>query len=201
MVSFSKESNPTAPVISTTRSTQVLGEELSKPVSDLTPTLGVRTRLAWGAVIAGALTALALLVLSSSLGYACAIPAYRGGNYGFGALVWSVVSAAFAFFFGGMVVEYLTRRGETRLGILHGVLAWVLAVNLTTLVSVSVPGLFRGFLPLDVARVAGPIATTDAGSINAAAWGIFLSLLAGLISAAIGGIAGYFFFEKQSARV
>ena len=46
-------------------------------------------------------------------------------------------------------------------------------------------------------RVAGPLAATDTGSINAAAWGIFLSLLAGLFSAAIGGMIAYALFEKQ----
>jgi hypothetical protein len=35
------------------------------------------------------------------------------------------------------------------------------------------------------------------GSITAASWGVFLSLLLGLIAAAIGGIMGYSVFEKS----
>jgi len=154
-----------------------------------------RTRLAWGAVIAGALTSLAILILAGAFGMACDVPAYRGGPYGVGALFWSIISSAIAFFIGGLVCEDLTRRGESRLGILHGVLAWVLAVNLVAIIALPGFGLLHGFVPLDTLRY--NVNGLPNGSVTAAAWGVFLSLFFGMIAAAAGGILGYFVFEKS----
>src|SRR5579862_9602113 len=75
-----------------------------------------RTHLAWGAVIAGALTALALMILSSYLAAAFGVPAFRGLAYGFGSAVWCVLTAAVAFFFGGMMVSYFSPRSEMYCG-------------------------------------------------------------------------------------
>ena len=183
----------------TTRGAQIISDELAKPSREEAAT-GSRTRLAWGAVVAGALTALALLVLSNALAFACEIPAFRGQAYGVGSALWSIASAAVAFFIGGVVVEYLTRRGETRVGILHGALAWVLAVNLTVLLSMPTFGVFHGFLPLDAMRWAsGAPGQPLEHSVSIAAWGVFLSLLVGLICAAVGGATGYSIFERRRA--
>jgi hypothetical protein len=150
MVMLNKE-NETAATPRTGMGRDMLGlvEEIRKPGADVQDGTTVRTRLAWCAVIAGALTSLAILTLASAFGAACGVPAFRGGPYGVGALFWSMISSIIAFFFGGMVVEYLTRRGESRLGILHGMLAWVLAVNLVALMALPGLGLFHGLMPLD----------------------------------------------------
>jgi len=197
MVTFNREGDARSPFTTIRSESRGILEEMSKPVE----TREVRvapTRLAWGAVIAGALTSLAILALAASFGMACDVPAYRGGPYGVGALFWSMISSGIAFFFGGMVVEYLTRRGESRLGVLHGVLAWVLAVNLVALMALPGFGLMHGYVPLDTLHWGN---TMPNGSPTAASWGVFLSLFIGLIAAAIGGITGYFVFEKSRTVV
>ena len=145
------------------------------------------------------MTALSLILLSNALAVACGVPAFHGGPYEVGAALWSIFTAALAFFVGGMVTEYLTRRGETHTGMLHGILAWVVAVNLTALLSMPVFGIVHGFVPLDAMRAIGPgSGTWTATSINIAEWGVFLSLLVGMVSAAFGGMMGYRAFEAKS---
>src|SRR5439155_11600637 len=106
MVTFNKEGDSKSMMSSTGRELRGFSEELVKPVESAQGVLYARTRLAWGAVIAGALTSLAILILAGAFGMACDVPAFRGGPYGVGALFWSIISSAIAFFIGGMVCEY-----------------------------------------------------------------------------------------------
>ena len=196
MVTFNKETETQSSTLGGLgREVRGIVEDIRKPGSDPQETTYTRTRLAWGAVIAGTLTSLAILALASAFGAACDVPAYRGGTYGVGSMFWSIISSAVAFFFGGLVVEYLTRRGESRLGILHGMLAWVLAVNLMALMSLPGLGLFHSYVPWDLMR--GAATDMPNASATAASWGVFLSLLSGMIAASVGGILGYFMFEKS----
>jgi len=196
MVSFGKEGDVKGPGMTMGRELHGMAEDMVKP-AESRDGVYTRTRLAWGAVIAGALTSLAILILAGAFGMACDVPAYRGGPYGVGALFWSLISSVIAFFIGGMVCEYLTRRGESRLGVLHGVLAWVLAINLVAIIALPGFGLLHGFVPLDTLRWNNVVGGIDHGSVTAAAWGVFLSLFFGMIAAAAGGILGYFAFEKS----
>src|SRR5271170_2502393 len=144
------------------------------------------SHVCWGAVIAGALTAMALMILSSSFAYACGVPAYSGGDYGWGAGIWSVLTAIIAFFIGGMVVSYFASRSELRIGLLHGIMAWVLAVALVP--AVSAFGVLHTY-----AMNAGMQPTLNQptwGVEKGAAWGAFLALAFGLVAAALGGCAG-----------
>jgi hypothetical protein len=198
MVRKGVASGELTPTVTGTRVPELQSEEFTKIQEKAYVTPGTRRRLAWGAVIAGALTALALLLLSNMFAIACDISAFRGGAYGWGAGVWSVISYGVAFFLGGMVVEYLTRRGEARLGALHGVLVWVLAVNLAVLLSAPAIGFFHAFIPVDAFRFVGAANDASSGSINAAAWGVAISVFVGLPSAALGGIAGCYTLENTS---
>jgi hypothetical protein len=147
------------------------------------------SHVAWGAIIAGGLSALALLVLATSFAYACGIPGYRG--VGFNALTgfYAVITPMLAFFAGGLLATYLTPRVEMRAGIVHGMLAWVLGVMLMVVLSGAAIGAFRGAVAPDF-RFA--IATGDLthAQIVGAAWTGFLALFLSLITAVIGGIAG-----------
>jgi len=147
------------------------------------------SHVAWGAVIAGGLSALALLALASALAVALGIDGYRGN--GFNALtgIWTVLAFAAAFFVGGCLSTYLTSRTEMRTGIVHGMLAWVLGVMLILVMSGAVIGTFRGSVAPDF-RVL--IATGDMShaQILGAAWTSFLALFLSLITALIGGVVG-----------
>ena len=189
MVTFSQGSFATQPVIPSDRSL-VHEHELSFP-GDHRVLIG-RSYVAWGAVTAGALTALSLLLLSSSFAYACGIPAYRGGEFGVGAAVWAILSSILAFFVGGCLVSYLAPHSEQRSGLVHGMLAWVLGVMLLSVLSVTAFGLFRGMMDIDTFRLVHPVTgeVTHAQLVGAA-WTAFLSLFFGLIFAAIGGVLGF----------
>jgi hypothetical protein len=147
------------------------------------------SHVAWGAVIAGGLTALALLVLSSSFAFAAGIPAYRGG--GFNALTgfWAVLSSMAAFFVGGCLGTYLTPRGEMRTGVVHGMLAWVLGVMLMVVLSGAVLGIYRGAVAPDLRYISVTGELTH-GQVVGAAWTGFIALFLGRVCSGIGGIVG-----------
>jgi hypothetical protein len=144
----------------------------------------------WGAIIAGSLTAISLLALSSSLAIAVDIPAYRGGVYGWGAGIWGVISAIVAFFLGGMIAGVIPPRERVG-GHLRGLLVWVLAVPLIILLSTSTLGFLRATLAGNVTQMAvQPGAEPTLATQMGAAWGAFLGMLLGLFASVIGGGVG-----------
>jgi len=164
---------------------------------DLAPTTIVtgRTNLAWGAVIAGALTSISLLILGAAFAYAVRIPVYIGGTYGVGAAIYGIAISIIAFFFGGMVVSYFSPRHEERVGLVHGMLAWVLAIPLMLSMIALGAGVFGGYLAAPFVH-----ATTADGSMTVTAgvaWGAFLAMFLGLLSAMLGGIAGYLAYRPR----
>jgi len=147
------------------------------------PLAMVRSRVSWGSVIGGSLLTLGLLTLSSSLAYACGVPAFTGeGTYGFGAGVWSVLSALIAFGCGGWLAACLASTVDARYRILHGVLTWALAIPLIVILSEGSLVLARGGLMLGVIREMVIVAPRVGP-----AWGAFLSLAVGMIAAICGG--------------
>jgi hypothetical protein len=146
----------------------------------------IRSYVSWGAIIAGSLLGLSIIALSSSLGYACGVPAFYGGHYGWGAGIWAVVTAAIAFFCGGCVASYLSSANGYYHRMLHGVMMWGLTVPLMLF-------FFAGTFGSLVAHT-GVVLTGGTPSALfpavGAAWGVFISLAVGLIFAAIGGAAG-----------
>ncbi|MGE5610742.1 MAG: hypothetical protein ACM359_15940 [Bacillota bacterium] len=205
MVSPQSNPNPTVGQSVTTGRGFVTPEEAQAGIYQPQPTLA-RSRISWGAVIAGSLLATSILVLSGSLAYACGVPAFAGGPYGWGAGIWSIITAAIAFYAGGCLSAYLA--GGTNLAysnMLHGVMAWVLAVPLIMVLFSGTHGMFSqgGLMASDVTRMVisgNPQATvnpmiTAQSTVNpspnlhltGAAWGAWISLAVGLIFAAIGG--------------
>jgi len=150
--------------------------------------LGYEPGIRWSGIIAGSLTTIALLVLSASLAYACGVPAYQGGVYGWGAGIWAAVTAIIAFFVGGMVacMGGTYRRDSAAL---YGFLTWALSVPLILLLSTTAGGFFRGFIAADVMRmIVQPPANQPSWQLQTgAAWGAFIALALGLIFALIAG--------------
>src|SRR5690349_4818540 len=66
------------------------------------------SHVAWGAIVAGGLSALAFLVLATAFGYACGIPGYRGGGFNGLTGLYAVITSMLAFFAGGLLATYLT---------------------------------------------------------------------------------------------
>jgi hypothetical protein len=135
------------------------------------------------------LTALALLVLSSSFAYAAGIDGYRGNGFNAFTGIWAVLSSMAAFFVGGCLATYLTPRGEMRAGIVHGMLAWVLGVMLMVMVSGVAISALRGVFAPDFRVIAATGGLTH-GQIVGAAWTAFLALFLGMIASVAGGVVG-----------
>jgi hypothetical protein len=87
----------------------------------------VRTRISWGAILAGSAVALAIYTLLMSLGVAIGLTVgdeVNPRNFGVGAGVWGFISLLIALFAGGWVTTQVTV-GESRTeAVLYGVVLW-----------------------------------------------------------------------------
>jgi hypothetical protein len=145
------------------------------------------TRLRWGAVIAGGVLAVALLLLLASLWMAL----------GFGSEVSEIAdnlewyiggSAIFCLFLGGWVAGRMSGVRGAGPGIAHGATLW--AVVLLVTLSIGIPSILN---ILNLGRVATEIdqqTSVIAQGVDASLWATFLSLIGALVAAALGGMIG-----------
>jgi hypothetical protein len=110
------------------------------------PLNGVRSRVSWGAIMGGAVIALAVFFLLSLLGVAIGLSVSGDvdrENLSTGAAVWSFASLIIALFFGGWVSTQCTA-GESRTeAVLYGIIVWAVASSL--LVALAANGLRLGY--------------------------------------------------------
>lgn len=97
--------------------------------------VGLKSRISWGAVIAGSVIAFAVyLVLTlffTGLGLSLSEAGVREGVIGTGAVIAGILSIVIALFCGGCVTTQLTA-GETKNeAIIHGVLTWATVTGLS----------------------------------------------------------------------
>jgi hypothetical protein len=100
-----------------------------------------RSRISWGAVLAGAVVSVATTILLSLLGAALGAGSIHAldanasdlGNYGIGAAIWEIINLALSMAFGGYVTARLSGTHSHLDGELHGVTMWGIAVLLGTL--------------------------------------------------------------------
>jgi hypothetical protein len=117
----------------------------SEPVAaeDVLP---VRSRIAWGAVFAGAVLALATYFLLTLVGTALGLSIHgRVSDRGLatGAVVWAVIVTAWSLFVGGFIASQLTT-GENKFeGMVYGFLVW--GVVLATIITLLAVGVRAGF--------------------------------------------------------
>ena len=88
-------------------------------------------RIAWGAIFAGALIMLVVMLLLSLLGLGIGLGSINPASeqqpmqgLGMGAIIWWVLSNLIAVFIGGYVAGKLTNVDFKGSGLLHGVIAW-----------------------------------------------------------------------------
>lgn len=95
--------------------------------------LPVRSRISWGAVLAGAVLALAVYFLLTLLGGAIGLSVsdkFEGRNIGNAAAVYAIVATAGCLLLGGCVAAQLTT-GENKMeAALYGLLVWAVFVSL-----------------------------------------------------------------------
>lgn len=94
---------------------------------------GVRSRLSWPAILAGAVFAIAInLVLTlffGAVGLTVAEAGVRANAIGTGALIAAIVSVIVALFVGGWVSTQLTAGENEREAVLYGILTWAVVVG------------------------------------------------------------------------
>jgi len=99
---------------------------------------GNRSRISWGAVLAGAVVALATTILLSLLGAAIGAGSIRPldttsaelAHYGTGARIWEIINLALSMAFGGYVAARLSGTHSHLDGELHGLTMWGVATLL-----------------------------------------------------------------------
>jgi hypothetical protein len=106
----------------------------------------VGSRVSWGAVIAGAVLALAVSLVLTVLGTAVGLSAsdsVDGENLGRGAAIWAIVTTVVALFAGGYVTSQCVV-GETKTeSIVHGIIMW--GVTFAILLWFAASGISSGF--------------------------------------------------------
>jgi hypothetical protein len=109
-----------------------------------------RSRISWGAVLAGAVVSVATTLLLSLLGVAMGAGSIHAldttatdlSNYGAGAAIWEIINLALSMAFGGYVAARLSGTHSHLDGELHGVTMWGVAVLLgSVLLAHAVSGL------------------------------------------------------------
>jgi hypothetical protein len=132
-----------------------------------------RPRISWGAIFAGAITALSLWILLYAFGLAVGLsslnPANPGSVRGAGIFtgVWSLIAPLVALFVGG----YVAGRGAPTMtrgtGASHGLVVW----GLTTLVGASMFAMVASALVGGVVSVGKAAASAGSSALGAAATG------------------------------
>jgi hypothetical protein len=110
---------------------------------------GEGTRISWGSVFAGVLTAVGLLFLLGALGVAIGISAADPGQteastLGAGAGIWTGLSLLIALFVGGMVSTRTGAITDGTTGFVEGALVWVVSVLLMLYLASSGLGMIAG---------------------------------------------------------
>ncbi len=112
--------------------------------------LGVKSRVSWGAIAAGAMVALSIYIILSMVGVALGIEvAVRRADPtpGTGAAIYSIVTLLLAMFFGGWATSRLAV-GESKLeAVLYGLILWgVLFLGMVWLLSAGIRAGFGGMV-------------------------------------------------------
>jgi len=152
---------------------------ISTEVASTRPTFpsywGNRSRISWGAVLAGAVVAVATSILLSLLGAAMGAGSIRPldatstelAHYGTGAAIWQIINLALSMAFGGYVAARLSGTHSHLDGELHGVTMWGVAVLLgSVLLAHALSGL-AGIVGQSAGSVVSR-AVGDAGTISGA---------------------------------
>lgn len=170
----------------------------------------VRSRISWGAILAGAAVAMAVYALLMALGVAVGMSLSDDANLrtlGTGAGVWGFISLLIALFAGGWVTTQVTA-GETRTeAVLYGIVLW--ATTSVLLLWLTANGVQAGMnVAMDTRSSIGAdyaSATTDPGQTTEShqaaierardagkegSWWAFAGMLLSMVAAIGGALVG-----------
>lgn len=111
------------------------------------------TQISWGAVFAGWVVSFGIALLFYQLGTAIGLtaidptqqdPGAIARGFGIGTGIWVVLTWAVSMFLGGLFASRLAGRGDSTVGMLHGMTVWGIATVLTVILGLmGAMGLFR----------------------------------------------------------
>lgn len=108
------------------------------------PEVGVRPRISWGAIFAGAFVALVSFLVLSSIGVAIGFSINRTQiGPGIAVLTFALLVAVISLFFGGWTTSQAVARETKREAMLHGLILW--GVIYVSLVMLSYFGIVTSF--------------------------------------------------------
>ena len=127
---------------------------------------GSRSRVSWGAVIAGAVVAAATTLLLSLLGTAFGLASIQDfastsgetTTSGVGAGIWTIINLALSMVLGGYVASRLSGTHSHLDGELHGITVWALAILIGLFASAHALSGLLGGVGFGVGQAVGPTA-------------------------------------------
>lgn len=181
--------------------------------------VGVRPRISWAAIFAGAFIAVVALLVLSSIGTAVGLSVTRGRTpQGTATLVWAIVFAMVSLFLGGWTSSQCVARETRKEAALQGMVLW--GVIYFSLILLGYLGVFTSFnivmgisgpegdlqlSPMAIAEIAQALDLTleqiamleellggvsSGAGLIASAWWTLAGVIASLFAAVLGSIAG-----------
>jgi hypothetical protein len=126
---------------------------------------GVRNRISWSAILAGAVVGIAMYMLLILLGAAIGLSVDEAADddtLGWGAVIWSIVASMLAMFVGGWIASLCTAGESHREAAIYGVVTWAVALGIMLwLVAAGVGAGLNAMMGL---------ASVDASSVDDGDW-------------------------------
>jgi len=190
-----------------------LGTRVGTSGNDDHDTIEVKNRVQVGPIIAGILTAIAVMIILTVLGLAVGSSALKprdvGQAVGTGAAIWGIVSAIIAFFLGGWVAAKTAAVAGSGSGLINGLMVGAaLLVIVLWLTGTGVSNIL-GSISSNIGDITN-LAKSQGGSVQQAqqqaqqvdpqkvftsvkdsAWWTLLGIIIPLVAAAIGGLVGH----------
>jgi hypothetical protein len=120
--------------------------------------LPVRNRVQWGPIIAGLVSALAIFILLTILGFGIGAsvldPAQAGEDAGIWATIWGAITVILAFFVGGWIAAKTAAVGGEFGGMMNGLLVGITGVLLVIWMTASGLGTLFGLISSNIGDVA-----------------------------------------------
>ncbi|MEX2599551.1 MAG: hypothetical protein WD533_07845 [Dehalococcoidia bacterium] len=150
-----------------------------------------RDQVRWGPIWAGAIAALATLIILSILGVAVGVTAFEAGDPALetGGMIWGGLAALIAFFVGGFTAGSTAAVGGSLAGAFNGAMVWALGLVVSLLLTTLGAGAAVG--ALGAFGMTGEEAAGIFGGLDETGlWWTFGAMVVGLVVAAIGGLVG-----------
>ncbi|HZZ82209.1 MAG TPA: hypothetical protein VFE62_27170 [Gemmataceae bacterium] len=155
----------------------------------------------WSAIFAGTLAAIAVALIAGLAGTAVGAQMLEHGEHlaswrrvHFGGIIWAVCSAFLSFVVGGWVAARITGHPRPETGMLHGAMAWLVAIPVFVAIGALGAGGYFGTWyaglttsPAWVHATPALPATEVAAIVRNNALGAITALILGLIGSVIGG--------------